>query len=432
MIVPMPGRHENAPAMDLSNPDLQRDRHLKMDKRHVLLIGGLTLSSAAGAWVHEPAHDVLDKEQEAQLRIMRNAATLHDMKARGRNKRDAPSAIAALWPEGKVYYQYDGATEETKEAVARAMRIITDKTAVRFVYNVNPDPSLRRDQYLNITTSYDAPHVDCGNSRVGMQAVQRNAQGQATGQKLNISFYCQNTGVALHELVHALGFHHEQLRPDRGAHLAGDSRLASVMIGIIPEDIYDFDSIMHYEARPEFGIAPRDPEIDPSRLGQRKTLSAGDIAMINRAYPPGGGWDRNGPDAPQQLMTRDEQGTQCLEAQPDRALVKMAPCASAPAAEQRWKFETGQLKYQATQPTLCLGTSTTLPGVFGATLLSLTPCNGSDSQRWRWLGKRLINKARNSNEPMTLMRSDRINFPVMSFFATRPLSAQRWEWRTPD
>merc|ERR1719245_1239065 len=68
---------------------------------------------------------------------------------------------------------------------------------------------------------------------------------------------CVYTGIAIHELLHAVGFHHEQNRPDRDTYLTINYQ------NIKPNMAYNFDkltnvdtqgfaydyfSIMHYES----------------------------------------------------------------------------------------------------------------------------------------------------------------------------------------
>lgn len=102
-------------------------------------------------------------------------------------------------------------------------------------------------------------------------------------------------GVALHELLHAVGFGHEHSRPDRDAFISiawshvlpgfeGNfvkSRSANTLVG------YDYSSVLHY-GRYAFSRGA-EPTITPLRdpravLGQRRGLSASDVARVNRLY----------------------------------------------------------------------------------------------------------------------------------------------------
>ncbi|XP_029354027.1 high choriolytic enzyme 1-like [Echeneis naucrates] len=106
---------------------------------------------------------------------------------------------------------------------------------------------------------------------------------------------CLFTDTVQHEVLHALGFHHEQVRSDRDNH-----------VRILTENIqegrehnfnkvktnnlgtpYDFDSVMHYSkfafsknGKPTI-LAKRDPNRD---FGQSTSMTANDIARVNKLY----------------------------------------------------------------------------------------------------------------------------------------------------
>lgn len=111
--------------------------------------------------------------------------------------------------------------------------------------------------------------------------------------------YCIKRGIIMHEFLHALGFYHMQSSYNRDNY-----------IRIKPENIksdqihnfykysnrhishfgtsYDLDSIMHYSKK-AFSKNGRDTieTVDPefqNRIGQRGTLSYGDVKRINNMY----------------------------------------------------------------------------------------------------------------------------------------------------
>ena len=121
------------------------------------------------------------------------------------------------------------------------------------------------------------------------------------GQTLQIYNWQTSLKIMVHELLHALGFGHEQTRPDRGLYVdilygnilpgkSGNFALDSgAFTGALP---YDFDSVMHYSVT-SFGdppgsitinvLVPVDPGIV---IGQRSHISTGDISGLRAVY----GW----------------------------------------------------------------------------------------------------------------------------------------------
>ncbi|KAM7405716.1 hypothetical protein PAMP_000143 [Pampus punctatissimus] len=120
----------------------------------------------------------------------------------------------------------------------------------------------------------------------------RQRRGQAISLKKN---GCLNTKTVQHEVLHALGFHHEQVRSDRDTY-----------VKILTENIwpgrernfekvgtnnlgtpYDFKSVMHYSnfafsknGRPTI-IAKSNPNLS---FGYASSMSANDIARVNKLY----------------------------------------------------------------------------------------------------------------------------------------------------
>ncbi|XP_055335871.1 zinc metalloproteinase nas-13-like isoform X2 [Paramacrobiotus metropolitanus] len=116
--------------------------------------------------------------------------------------------------------------------------------------------------------------------------------------EIRLGSECIKDGIILHELLHALGFYHEQNRPDRDE-----------FVQVFPENIkadmydanyavlphmpthglqYDYESILHYAAW-DFAKSRDKPAIipkirSPVRMGQRKWLSTMDVTKLQMAY----------------------------------------------------------------------------------------------------------------------------------------------------
>lgn len=112
-------------------------------------------------------------------------------------------------------------------------------------------------------------------------------------QPVNLAFGC-SIGSMMHEILHAMGGHHEHTRSDRDSFVRvnfnnilrgteGNFRIptSSVLVGN-----YDYGSIMHYP-RTGFSINGQDTitPLNPNvAIGQRVTLSSGDIETFNTLY----------------------------------------------------------------------------------------------------------------------------------------------------
>lgn len=143
----------------------------------------------------------------------------------------------------------------------------------------------------------------CGRSRIG----KRPSGGRQT---ISVGDRCGSStqGSAAHEIMHALGFYHEQSRDDRNSHVTVNT--ANILAGkahnferynqsfwhnFFPEGenigSYDYGSLMHYGATAFGKPSPsggRMVTIVPTRsgatIGQRSRLSATDVRGINTLY----------------------------------------------------------------------------------------------------------------------------------------------------
>ncbi|XP_072552083.1 meprin A subunit alpha [Salminus brasiliensis] len=121
-----------------------------------------------------------------------------------------------------------------------------------------------------------------------------------TGQNISIGEGCDTKAIVEHELLHALGFYHEQSRSDRDDYvtiwwdqiISGREHNFNKYNDDFITDLntpYDYESIMHY--RPfSFNKDPNIPTITTAIpafndiIGQRLDFSAIDLERLNRMY----------------------------------------------------------------------------------------------------------------------------------------------------
>jgi len=120
-------------------------------------------------------------------------------------------------------------------------------------------------------------------------------------QDLTLGLGCYSKGIIQHEFMHALGFAHSQARSDRDTYIEVktenvEEKYKHNFDKYLPHLIshyglpFDFESIMLYPSNAfskngEMTIVARDKYKSKQNLiGNRKEASAGDIAMLKKAY----------------------------------------------------------------------------------------------------------------------------------------------------
>ncbi|EYC21899.1 hypothetical protein Y032_0018g3593 [Ancylostoma ceylanicum] len=184
------------------------------------------------------------------------------------------------WPNGEIPYTLSSQYGSySRSVIAKAMQEYHDKTCVRFV----PRDVKRHVDYIFI-------HPDDGcYSLVGKTGGR---------QPLSLDSGCIQVGTIVHELMHAVGFFHEQSRYDRDDYIeivwrnvqnGADDQFEKYNLNVIDHlnEPYDYSSIMHYGPYAFSGsgkktIVPRKGGAE--RMGQRIAFSEGDLRKINKLY----------------------------------------------------------------------------------------------------------------------------------------------------
>lgn len=192
-----------------------------------------------------------------------------------------------LWQNATVPFDFDsddfpvGSAERT--AIEEAINEWNNNTVIRLI------PRRDEDDYI-VFEDIDNPNIGCASIGVG-----RVGGRQSVTCDLESGSF--TAGSLIHEIGHAIGFYHEQQRPDRGGFInvneenisAGMQDQFSVTSGRLLTD-YDCGSIMHYpsNAFSRNGL----PTIDAlstqcTRIGQRVRLSGRDVWGASLLYQIG-------------------------------------------------------------------------------------------------------------------------------------------------
>ncbi|XP_063050993.1 hatching enzyme 1.2-like [Engraulis encrasicolus] len=198
----------------------------------------------------------------------------------GLQNADPCTARRCKWPSssnGLVYIPYvlsNQFSARDKKVIEAGLQSFTHSTCIRFKKR-----SWQRD-YLNIKSSHG-----CW-SYIGRRGGK---------QSISLGKGCVYRGTIQHELLHALGFHHEHKRSDRDAHvriLWGNikggkkhnfRKVATNNLGTP----YDYGSIMHYSkyAFSRNGKATIVAVPNPNVVfGRAKKMSCQDIRRVNLLY----------------------------------------------------------------------------------------------------------------------------------------------------
>ncbi len=212
-----------------------------------------------------------------------------------------------LWPNGVVPFEFDSnVSADNRTRMIDAMAVLEAVANVDFRQCGNNDCD---GNYVHIQDS------DSNNSHVGMKGT--GIFDWSGGQDINI-FNWNVKFIMVHELLHCLGFFHEQSRSNRDNYIKvncdnvedGCGVFSSNRVNFKIEDdstgygSYDFDSVMHYgqcsfskndvcptptAEFPNGGVTitvlPPNDVMWQNNIGQRNHLSALDRASVSFLYP---------------------------------------------------------------------------------------------------------------------------------------------------
>lgn len=200
----------------------------------------------------------------------------------GLQNADPCTARGCLWPkatDGNVYVPYQISNQYSsreRQTIIQGLRSFAQSTCIRFFQRTN-----QQQDFVDIQ------------SRSGCYSyVGRIGQGQIVSLQRQ---GCVFKNIIQHELLHALGFNHEQTRSDRDNNVR--IQLQNVIEGqehnfdkVQTNNLgtpYDYNSVMQYG---RFAFSRnRQPTIvpipDPNvAIGEATEMSANDILRVNRLY----------------------------------------------------------------------------------------------------------------------------------------------------
>ncbi|KAG8187059.1 hypothetical protein JTE90_016157 [Oedothorax gibbosus] len=142
---------------------------------------------------------------------------------RKETERVALANVSILWPDGVIPYVVEG-LDTLKDGIKTAMKHIMDKTCIKFVQWDG-----KKKDYVKIKSGNEC------SSYVGRIGGSQRIYLAPNG--------CHPLGTIIHELIHTIGFDHEQNRSDR------DDYLTIFWQNIWPDALDQFDKLKPSENR---------------------------------------------------------------------------------------------------------------------------------------------------------------------------------------
>uniref|UniRef100_H3CFE4 Metalloendopeptidase n=1 Tax=Tetraodon nigroviridis TaxID=99883 RepID=H3CFE4_TETNG len=243
----------------------------------------LFLTAASCSWAEEkdlPVSELLWRANKDVVRRPGGPLLIDDV-ALGENERNADGCTSrdCMWAkssDGKVYVPYVVASHYSsreRSIIERGLASFHEASCIRFIPRTN-----QRD-FLSIMSD------DGCYSYVGRQGHSQTLSLDRQG--------CLYHSTVQHELLHALGFHHEQCRSDRDAHirvLLCNSSLAYAFDKMDTLNLntpYDYNSVMQYHRYAFSGNG--EPTMVPIpnaniQFGEATQMSRNDITRLNTLY----------------------------------------------------------------------------------------------------------------------------------------------------
>uniref|UniRef100_A0A914NJC8 Zinc metalloproteinase n=1 Tax=Meloidogyne incognita TaxID=6306 RepID=A0A914NJC8_MELIC len=220
--------------------------------------------------------DILLTARQAKAIVLAEA----ERKGKRRKKRKVITGSAYRWPKGQpIPYTFRESDKDWHRLIQDGLSLWEEETCLRFKENRGSSFAKDKIEFIRGSGCY-------------------SSVGRTGGsQKISIGHGCDDKGIVSHEVGHALGFWHEQSRPDRHniferyimggteGNFAKRSDLEADGMGLP----YDLGSVMHYGPNAftidwdQITIITKDSKYQRS-IGQRLGPSFIDVKQINRLY----------------------------------------------------------------------------------------------------------------------------------------------------
>ncbi|XP_034145321.1 high choriolytic enzyme 1-like [Esox lucius] len=194
---------------------------------------------------------------------------------------DPCTSRSCIWPkssDGKVYVPYtlsSAYSDRERSVIERGLQSFATISCIRFIKRTN------QKDYLAIQS------LEGCYSFIGRQGKAQTVSLARSG--------CVYHGTTQHEVLHALGFHHEQKRSDRDSHIrihlenviSGKENNFKKIATLNQNTGYDYKSVMHYGkfAFSKNNKATMVPIPNQNvEIGKATEMSQNDINRLKRLY----------------------------------------------------------------------------------------------------------------------------------------------------
>ncbi|KAK1884107.1 Blastula protease 10 [Dissostichus eleginoides] len=185
------------------------------------------------------------------------------------------NAVESVWPSGEIPFTISPESESRTEVILSAMEMVSEHTCVSFHRRTS------ESSYLTFFTG-----KGCA-SYVGLIGGE---------QPVFVGAQCM-LGNIVHEILHALGFHHEHTRSDRDQYITvlqqnimdGKERNFRKQSGETFDLEYNAASIMHYGGGffSDNGLPTIVSKEEVMNMGQRKKMMDSDVQGVRLLYSCG-------------------------------------------------------------------------------------------------------------------------------------------------